>query len=517
MSHRGLIVLPLLVLACLAGCGRHAPNAVLQLALQTEPSTLDPAHSSDFASGRVSSLIHSNLVAFDPDGKIVPDLSGRWEVSGDARSYLFHLREARFSNGRRVVAGDVVYSFLRLLDPATASPRWWLLASVRGAAAFHEKGGARSRVAVSAADDSTVSITLETPVAHFASLLAMPAAGVVCREEVERLGTQYGRTPCGSGPWKLSAWREGDEIALVPNPGGAAPVPRIAGITIRIIPEQMTQIAEFETGNLDVLEVPRAELEQWRTAGVNLLSREELTVAYIGLNTRKPPFDDVRVRRAVNMAVDVDKIIARVLFGGAVRARGVVPPALRGSPEPAELYPYDPARARALLAEAGHSGGLDIEIWQRENPEGGRVLESVQGYLAAVGVRARLVTREWSAFKEAVDKGTPDAFYLDWYADYPDAENFLVPLFHSANIGGKGNRTGYSNGRVDSLLDAAGRTADPGSRWELYRAAEEIVYRDAPWLFLWFPVQYEVCSPRLVGYRIPVIFNGQRYTDVRLR
>jgi ABC-type transport system substrate-binding protein len=517
MSHRGLIAVPLLVLACIGGCSRHGSDAVLKLALQTEPSTLDPAYSSDFASGRVSSLIHSNLVAFDPDGKVIPDLAARWEVSADARSYIFHLREAHFSNGRRVVAGDVVYSLLRLLDPATASPRWWLLSAVRGASAFHEGAGPHGRVALEAPDDSTVSVALEEPLAHFASLLAMPAAGVVCREEVERLGAQYGRTPCGSGPWKLEAWREGDEIDLVPNPGAPGPAPSIAGISIRIIPEPMTQIAEFETGNLDVLEVPRAELEHWRTAGITLLSREELRVAYIGLNTRKPPFNDVRVRRAVNLAVDVDKIIARVLFGGAARARGVVPPALRGSAEPADLYPYDPARARALLAEAGHPDGIDIEIWQRENPEGGRVLESVQGYLAAVGVRAKLVTREWSAFKEAVDKGTPDAFYLDWYADYPDAENFLVPLFHSSNIGGKGNRTGYSNARVDSLLDAAGRTTDAGRRWELYRRAEEIVYRDAPWLFLWFPVQYEVCSPRLEGYRIPVIFNGQRYTDVRLQ
>lgn len=517
MSHRGLIVVPLLVLACLVGCSRHGTDAVLKLALQTEPSTLDPAFSADFASGRVSSLIHSNLVAFDPDGKIIPDLAGRWEVSDGARSYLFHLREAHFSNGRRVVAGDVVYSFHRLLDPATASPRWWLLAAVRGASAFHERTGPRGRVAVSASDDSTVAIVLEAPVAHFASLLAMPAAGVVCREEVERLGTQYGRTPCGSGPWKLAAWRESDEIDLVPNAGSPGRAPSIAGISIRIIPEPMTQIAEFESGNLDVLEVPRAELEHWRTAGVTLLSREELRVAYIGLNTRRPPFGDVRVRQAINMAVDVEKIIARVLFGGGSRARGVVPPALRGSPEPADRYPYNPARARELLAEAGYPNGLDVEIWQRENPEGGRVLESVQGYLAAVGVRAKLVTREWGAFKEAVDKGTPEAFYLDWYADYPDAENFLAPLFHSSNVGGKGNRTGYSNARVDSLLDAAGSSMDAGRRWELYRAAEEIIYRDAPWLFLWFPVQYEVCSPRLTGYRIPVIFNGQRYVDVGLR
>jgi peptide/nickel transport system substrate-binding protein/oligopeptide transport system substrate-binding protein len=312
----------------------------------------------------------------------------------------------------------------------------------------------------------------------------------------------------------LSSWAESDEILLVPNPGWPGPRTAIEGLSFRIIPEQMTQIAEFETGSLDVLEVPRAELEHWRAAGTPLLWKEELRVVYIGLNTRKPPFTDPRVRHAMNLAVDVEKIVAHVLFGAGKRARGVIPPSLRLSPGPAERYPYDPARAKALLAEAGYPNGFAMEIWQRENPEAGRVLESVQGYLAEIGITAKLVTREWGAFKEAIDQGTPDAFFLDWLADYPDAENFLTPLFHSSNIGGSGNRTGYRNARVDSMLDAASMCMDRTERGELYRSAEEIVYGDAPWLFLWFPEKYEVVSPRLTGYRIPLIFNGQRFLDV---
>jgi ABC-type transport system substrate-binding protein len=496
-----------------AGCSRSADDATVRLALQTEPTTLDPAYSVDFSSGRMASLIHSNLVAFDPDARVVPDLARSWEILDGGRRYVFHLGRARFSEGRPVTASDVVYSVRRLLDPETVSPRWWLLKPLKGAAAFH--GGASwDGEAVQAIDDSTVVMRLEYPVAHFLGLLAMPAAGIVCREEIERLGTGYGRAPRGSGPWMLSAWREGDEILLVPNPGYSGRRTALAGLSFRVIPEQMTQIAEFEVGSLDVLEVPRAELEHWRAAGSPLLWREELRVVYIGFNTTKPPFSDPRVRRALNMAVDVEKIIAHVLFGAGVRSRGVVPPSLRLTAEPAERYRYDPAGARALLAEAGYPGGFSMELWQRENPEAGRVLESVQGYLAAVGVTAKLVTREWGAFKEAIDRGTPDAFFLDWLADYPDAENFLAPLFSSANIGGGGNRTGYRNARVDSLLDAAAACMDGAKRWELYRTAEEIVYGDAPWLFLWFPEKYEVVSPRLTGYRIPLIFNGQRFLDV---
>ena len=510
-----LVVMTLLcaIAPAAGGCSRSGGDATVRLALQTEPTTLDPAYSVDFSSGRMASLIHSNLVAFDADARVIPDLARSWEILDGGRRYVFHLGRARFSTGRSVTASDVVYSVRRLLDPETVSPRWWLLKPLTGAAAFH--GGASwDDETARALDDSTVVMRLEHPVAHFLGLLAMPAAGIVCREEVERLGKGYGRAPCGSGPWALSAWREGDEILLVPNPGYAGRRTSLAGLSFRIIPEQMTQIAEFEVGSLDVLEVPRAELEHWRAAGTPLLWREELRVVYIGFNTTKPPFSDPRVRRALNKAVDVDKIIAHVLFGAGARSRGVVPPSLRLPPEPAERYPYDPAAAKALLAEAGYPNGFPMEIWQRENPEAGRVLESVQGYLADVGVTAKLVTREWGAFKEAIDRGTPDAFFIDWIADYPDAENFLAPLFSSSNIGGGGNRTGYRNALVDSILDAAATCLDGAKRGELYRTAEGIVYEDAPWLFLWFPEKYEVVSPRLTGYRIPLIFNGQRFLDV---
>lgn len=494
-------------------CSNEGESDLVRLALQTEPATLDPAYSVDYSSGMVSSLLHANLVRYTPEGELVPDLARRWEVSPDGKTYTFHLGSARFSCGRRVGALDVRFSFERLLDPATVSPRWWVLAPVLGAEAYH-RDGMRPLSGIEAVDDSTVVIRLERPASHFLGLLAMPAAGIVCPDDLAELGDRYGRSPCGSGPWRLSEWREADEIILVQNDGFGGRRPRVEGLSFRIIPEAMTRIAEFEVGNLDLLEIPRAELDLWRSAGPPLLETEELRIVYIGLNNARPPFDDVRVRRALNLAVDVEAIIAHVLFGGATKAKGVVPAGLRRSPPPPDLYPFDPDRAAVLLEEAGYPEGFEMEIWQRENPEGGRILESVQAYLGRVGVRAKLVTREWSAFKQAVEQGTPDAFYLDWFADYPDPENFLSPLFHSSNRGGGGNRSGYVNVSVDSLLDEAARCGDPAARGELYRRAEEIVYGEAPWIFLWFPTRYEIVSPRLRGYRVPVIFNGQRFLDV---
>jgi ABC-type transport system substrate-binding protein len=508
-----LILLPAVVLN---GCSSSEDKPVLRLCLQTEPTTLDPIYTVDFSSGSITSLIHSNLVRFNPDGSLVPDLAEEWEISQGGREYRFLLGLSYFSNGKRITSGDVVWSFRRLLDPGSFSPRWWVLKPVLGAETYHG-GGEWNNKGIEAPDDSTVVIRLAEPTAHFLSLLAMPPAAVVCSSEVERLGEDYGRVPVGSGVWMLDRWNVGESIFLHPNPQYRGKEPLIDGIFYRIIPESITRIAEFEVGNLDVLRVPRAELNRWRKGGVNLQKREELRVVYIGLNNGKEPFKNPEVRRALNMAIDVNTIIARVLFGGAVKARGVIPPPLRSFDQPPDLYPFDPDSARVLLSEAGYSQGFDMEIWQRENPEGGRVLECVQGYLSRLGIDVKLVTREWSAFKQAIDKGTPDAFYLDWFADYPDPENFITPLFHSSNMGGGGNRARYRDQRVDSLIELAAGVTNGEIREQIYQKVERMVYRDAPWIFLWFPTRFEVVSPRVKGYEIPVIFNGQQFTDIELK
>ncbi len=507
----------LLVVVTLAGsCSSEVQLPVIRLALQTEPTTADPVFAVDVSSGMLVSLIHQTLVCFDDDGRITPDLAESWELYPDGLTYVFKLGESGFADGSPVRASDVVFSLRRLLDPATLSPRWWVLEPVLGAKKYHS-GGPFDEASISAPDDVTVVIRLERPTAHFLSLLSMPSASIVSYEMVAAAGKEYGRTPGGSGPWKLTRWSSGDELTLERNIYSSVKNVDVDGISLRIIPEPMTRIAEFEIGNIDILEVPRAELERWKSAGPALMEREELSVVYIGLNNSRPPFDDPRVRRAMNMAVDIETIIARVLFGAGRKAYGSIPPGLKGGQRGSDLYPYNPEKAAGLLAEAGYPDGFEVEIWQRENPEAGRILESVQAYLSRVGIKVKIVTREWGAFKQAVDHGSPDAFYLDWYADYPDAENFLMPLFHSSNRGGGGNRVLYSDSFVDSLLDAAFSIADADKRLLVYMGVESTVYEDAPWIFLWFPVRYEVVSYRLKGYSIPVIFNSRRFTDISIR
>ena len=529
MRHAAAIIV--CSIAFLVGCSKSPPEGdVLRLALETSPNKLDPAFVVDVAEGQICSLIYQGLVRFAPTGEVVPDAALRWEIDPDGRRYVFRLDPlARFSDGRRVTAGDVIASFERILSPDERSPRTWVLDRIRGAPAYVD-GKASSIDGLSSPDDSTVVVELEEPFRPFLQLLAMPAAYIVAAKD-DGGNTQPAATdeassgpvslagqPVGSGRWVLTRWNRGDALELEPNPFYPGPQPRIGGVRFRIIPEAFTRIAEFESGSLDVLRIPHAELDRFLDDDTRrhlIQTQSELRVVYIGLNNQKGPLSDIRVRHALNMGVDVDRVVEVLTRGHAVRATGAIPPALPGY-ETRTPYKFDPDRARKLLAEAGYADGLELEIWQRDSPEGNRVVEAVQGYLLELGVRVRIVKREWSAFKEAVSRGRVDAFFLDWYADYPDAENFLYPLFHSENAGGGGNRSFYSNPEVDRLIELSQRSPETGGGGALYSRIDRLIYDDAPWLYLYFPTAFVIVSPRVQGYTFPVVYLGEDLSTVSI-
>ena len=516
--------------ASIAGCSKSLPECeTLYLALETSPNRLDPPFVVDVAEGQICSLLYQGLVRFSPQGEVIPDAARSWEIENGGTRYVFRLDpRTRFSDGVTLGARDVVSSFERVLAPASRSPRKWVLDRMRGAESF-SAGSASSVDGLSAPDDSTVVIELEKPFRPFLELLAMPAAYIVKNEESSAgraarrsqdpaaapAGSAAGH-PVGSGRWVLSRWERGDFLELVPNRFYPADEPPVHRVIFRVIPEAFTRIAEFESGTLDVLRIPQAELDRFlndESSKRLIQSQPELRVTYIGLNNRKGPLRDPRVRRALNMAVDVDRIISVLVGGHAVRATGSIPPGLPGHRERA-AYPYDPARARRLLGEAGYPSGFDLEIWQRDSPEGNRVVEAVQGYLLELGVRVRIVKREWSAFKEAVSQGRVDAFFLDWYGDYPDAENFLYPLFHSANLGGGGNRSFFVNSQIDSLIEESQRTLDTEECYRLYASTDSLIYDQAPWIYLYFPTSFVVVSRRVHGYTFPVMYLGEDFSTV---
>jgi peptide/nickel transport system substrate-binding protein/oligopeptide transport system substrate-binding protein len=212
----------------------------------------------------------------------------------------------------------------------------------------------------------------------------------------------------------------------------------------------------------------------------------------------------------------VGRIIERLVGGRGTRAAGVIPATLGGHDSSRAPYPYDPAKARQLLAAAGHPNGIDIELWTSTTPIYLRIAETVQAYLGAVGIRTKIVQREAAASRSAARKGQTDMILKDWYADYPDAEDFLYPLLHTANRGAGGNVSFYSNPIFDSLVTRSRREGDETKRNALYRQADSVAFADAPMVFLYFYDELYAVQPWIKHFVPPVIFNGQRWTDVTM-
>jgi peptide/nickel transport system substrate-binding protein len=513
---RAIPVTALAVLVATTGCEGGRPGAggaVLTYYESYDPRSLDPALSTDVPTGEMVTLMFDGLTQFDPDGNLRPALADRWTVEQAATRYVFHLRDGvRFHDGAPVRAATVRQSFLRVLDPATKGGRAWPLYPIAGAREY-AAGHASDVHGIQVLGDSAVAFELTEPLAVFPKFLAMPVAAIVPAPPPADLGQR----PVGTGPWRFVAWRHDDYLLFAKNPlywGGA---PAADTLTVRIIPEPLTRTAEFEAGRLSVVEVPFGETTRWRREHPALLvEKPALRVVYGALNNRRGPLRDPRVRRAINHAVNVPEILATVYGGRGILARGAIPPALPGSDTARAGYGYDPAEARRLLAEAGYTNGIDLQLWRTAtNVELSRVAQAIQSQLQQVGVRVELVERDASSQREAARKGETHIVLLDWWADYPDADNFLYPLFFSGSFGPGGNYAFYSDPTTDTLILRARRTTDDAARTALYRQIDERVYRAAPWLYLWFPKDLWAKRADVTGWDLPVIFNGQRWIGVR--
>jgi peptide/nickel transport system substrate-binding protein/oligopeptide transport system substrate-binding protein len=481
-----------------------------------DPRSLDPALSTDVPTGRAVSYLFDGLTRFEPDARVAPGLAERWDVSPDGRTYTFHLRRGvTFHDGTPLAARHVAASWRRALDPKGRGGRAWPLYPIAGAQAYAEgKGGAVGGVRTP--DDSTVVVTLAEPLAVFPKLLAMPVASVV----PEQTTATFGQRPVGTGPWKLVEWRHDDYLKFARNERYWGGAPAVDTLVARIIPEPSTKVAEFESGTVDVLAVPEGETRDWEQTDerqARLVGAPGLRLFYVAINTTRGPLKDARVRQALNHAVDTRTVLDRLLAGRGRVAAGTIPGALDSLADDRAPYAYDPARARQLLAAAGFASGIDVELWVGQDPTFGRVAQSVQGYLQAVGVRAKLVQRDAPSVREAARAGRADLVVKDWFADYPDADAFLTPLLASESRGVGGNLSFYANPSVDTLIARARRTADEAERARLSRRADSTAFADAPVVYLFHYNQLFAVQPWIRGFQVPVVFNGQRWLGVTVQ
>jgi ABC-type transport system substrate-binding protein len=486
------------------GGGAVIPASYLRLADQDDIPTLDPARGYDTASWQFEEMLFNTLVDYDDEGHLVPELASDWEVSPDHLIYTFHLRpEVRFTNGRTLVAADVRYSIERVLNPHTRSQGAEFFRGIVGAA---DCSAAQCRVAgIETPDLHTVRIILRDFDPLFLHKLAMPFAAAVPAEEVARWGEDFARHPVGSGPFRLQEWAAGQRLVLVRNPDYFVPgVPRLAGVVRLVGVNEELEWLKYESGQLDVSSIPPAEfprvVREPRYAPL-LHHVTTMRTNYLGMKCDLAPFADRRVRQAMNFAVNKNKLL-RLINDRGVVAKGFLPPNMPGYNPAVPGYPFDPARARQLLADAGYARGFSTTLWVRSDETTLRLAQAVQQDLADVQVAAQIKPIAWGPFLEAVR--APDLvplFMLGWEADFPDPSNFLEVLLHSKYIGSN-NDTDYRNPEVDALLDAAAHTVDPQRRLALLQAVEMRAVADAPWVFLFHPVSYAVVHPRVRGFRL---------------
>jgi ABC-type transport system substrate-binding protein len=325
----------------------------------------------------------------------------------------------------------------------------------------------------------------------------------------------FGQAPVGSGPWRFVSWSHDDAIVFARNPAYWGGAPKADSLVVRIIPEALTQGAEYETGNLSVVEIPFGETQRWEMARPQELQRRPaLRDLFIAINTTRGPLRDVRVRRALNLGTDVATLLRTQMAGRGVRAAGAIPPGIMGYDSARAPYPWDTAGARRLLREAGYPNGFSVRLWRSQRAELARVAQSVQQDLGLLGIRVEIVERDAPSVRATVRNGEADLYLGDWWADYPDPENFTYPLFHSSNKGPGGNYAFLSDSSLDAMIIRARSTPDTLEKERLSRAIDARVFDLAPWIFLWFPIDIWAVQPDVKGWRIPAVFTGQRWIGV---
>jgi len=504
---RVLCILPLAALLC-GGCAREKRDGqVLRIPLLVEPTTMDPARVEDGPTIEVLMHIYEGLVQWDESNKIVPAIAKSWTVSKDGRTYTFYLREdVRFHTGRRVTAQDFVFSINRALSPSTASTvAGTYLNDIEGAAEVLA-GKARRARGVRALDDRTLEIRVTRPRAYFLAKLTYPTAYVVDRECVAS-GPRWTEKPVGTGPFKLARWDHNSLVVLEANPAYYRGRPKLDRIERPIVLRPTTRHAKYENGELDVTDVTMGDYDRDRrdpTLRAQMRVFDRPAVFYFALNQRAyAPFRDRRVRQAFAYALDKAALVRLALKGLNLPAHGILPPGIPGHDPNLVGLRYDPAKARALLAEAGYPNGKglpELTLTFREQMADLRRLAeaAAEMYRRNLGVEVKLREMEWGVFLQERNRGTLPFYLLRWMADYLDPQNFLSLMLHT---GAPENVIGYSNPEFDRLCDQADALMDQQKRLRLYHRAEEIAVQDAPWIPLFYQRDVELWKPYVKGAR----------------
>ncbi|MBF9232191.1 ABC transporter substrate-binding protein [Microvirga alba] len=488
--------LAITALAMTVAIPAHVMASELRVGFTLDALTLDPANHRKRETETIIRNIYDGLLTRDAKMKVVSELAESW-TQVDPLTYDFKIRKGvTFHDGSAMTADDIVFTFERLTKDGAmggqTSPRKDLVGPVK---------------AISKVDDQTVRFTLSEPWPILPAML--PVQEVVSKAFTEKVGSQGLATQTnGTGPFKLVEWRKGDSIILQRYDGyygGATDIPPVGKACVdraifKIIPENASRVAALLAGEVDIInELPPYDMKKVEaSANTKVMKVNGTRTFFVALNNTKKPFDDVRVRKAANMAVNKALIIEKVLLGTAEPLNGVMSPDAFGYNPNLPAYPFDPEGAKKLLTEAGYPNGVDVTL----DTEGAfkEMVEAVAAMLTKANIRAKVNVVEGSTLRAKwlpTSEKTGDMYFTSWGNGSLDPADIFVPTLRT---GDRGNSAFYSNKEVDALLDAANVELDQTKRADLYKKAQVIVNKDAPWMFLWLPQDIYGVSKRVSGW-----------------
>ena len=477
----------------IAGSEPKFSRGTLIFARGGDSLTLDPSRLLDGESAKVCDMIYDTLLQYrDDTTELEPGLAEAWDSSADGLTWTFFLRQGvQFHDGAPLDADAVAFSLSR--------PK----AVFRD---FHDKFVNQIVVL----DSSTVQVQLKSPYAPFATTLAGPAFSIVSPAAVRRFGDD---SAVGTGPFKFVQWDKGDKIALEANETYWAGRPSIDRLVFRSIPDNSIRFMELQEGNIHAMEFPNPDeipLIQ-SDPQLELITQSTLNVGYLAMNLDKPPFDNLKVRLAINHAINKAEIIDRLYQGTAIPAKGPIPPALWSYDETVADFEYNPELARQLLAEAGFPDGFETTLWalpvpRPYIPNGMALAEALQSDLQKVGVETTIVTYDWGTYLEKTNHGEHDMAMLGWNVSNGDPNAFFYYLLSKTHAEKPAfNIAFYRSDEMQDVLDRARTSADRAERTELYRQAQAIFRRDAPWAPLAHARRLLVVDKRVTNVNLPPV------------
>jgi len=515
--------------------------------LKAPVTNLDPLYLESEASREVGQLLHRGLVGYSPTllppragayHQVTPALAQSWEIGTDKKTYIFKLNpEARFHTGRQVRAADVKYSLERAANPNLGSPGYWAVErlNIKGLKRYQaaRRAGIKEPhlLGVEVIDHDIVMITLENPIPYALELLALPYFSIVPAEDVERWWKDYRVHPVGAGPYKLAALTDSKKMTLERFDGFYdSKLPQNSAVHFELMPQTKAQFLAFTRQELDHTPLPTDFFRHvladpvWNPLGTKpVLEARELgklnetrvikvpswRTEFISMDNQRFPFSEPKVRQAFNYAVDKRFIMQHLLQTYAHPVTGIFPPGFPGATRQQEIFQFDANRARNLLFEAGwrdRDGDGDIEPWQNphlnltlyhgEDENSFLICRKIQSDLAAVGVSINLAPLK--QYQARYGGQMPMFYHSSWSPSIIDPSELFYPTFHSSQT--PTNQSRYYNPRVNELVGMAEDLSYEPKRYELYQEAERLILEDAPWLFLYHPVNYYLLQQRVNAY-----------------